>query len=148
MPTPSSAPLPLVLCEECDTYFPRKTLSGVPAKRCPDCRKRHHQTRGSKYNGSQPIIRARTLVQEADPRIRMQVASTVLAYTIGIPEDFAESIISVIDRLLELGETPIEIRLRLNPDPRLIDAPPTTRDDRIRSVLLEALGIDPEESTI
>lgn len=126
-----AAPLPELYagdCPEpgCPNPIYRKTLAGVPPKRCEKCRakRRAKGERPGREFTAGPVESVRAIVRESLTRAGngegyredtpVCCAAAALAAVTGLEEDFAESIISAIDFLLGEGETPLEVRRRLN----------------------------------
>lgn len=133
MADPRKDPLYAGECE-CGEPIMRKTLAGVPPKRCAECRRTlgwvggkrgpraaEHDHRGrGEHDG--PLIQIRRLVRGAveRPESGAPAAAVVaegLATLTGMGRDFAESIVVTIEVLLAAGESEREIRERLNPNP-------------------------------
>lgn len=114
----TAAPLPTIQCVECGDVFPRRSASGATPKYCDECRKVY----GSKGPGRGkarslehgPLLSVRDLMRGMEPSWHARAAGAALSGATGMPEDWSESIIGAINLLLTQGETPREIRVRLN----------------------------------
>lgn len=65
-----------------------------------------------------PINTVRDLVKTANPELRNRMAGIALASGTGIGDEMATNIVDAIASLLTSGESDVDVRRRLNPDPR------------------------------
>jgi hypothetical protein len=94
-----------------------------------------------------PVLVTREAVRGASPTLRFNAAAAGLAVAVGINDDIAEAIVSAIDVLLAQGESPLEVRVRLNPDPARVGRreAPKDRSARIELAWAALLHEDDED---
>lgn len=114
---------------ECGGHIYRRTKSGIPPKRCHECRIGTFGGKRPELAGQLlPTIEIRRWMrttrakQESagagSPGATMHLCAAVaVAEATGLDDKFAESIISAVCALVERGETDLMIRCRLNPRP-------------------------------